>query len=550
MNEKGLEVKPIQRGLIDSAEGDVRSRVFSSDRTIKFLIIVLELALILVTIYLFQLERDHGLLRILPSLFFGFIVYNLVPVKYRLLFLFLLSVFTFALLIGLWNTVLLIAIGSCLILLCHLPIRYWARIVVVLIAGCLLAAVRMNWIETSWGDVIIPLIGSMFMFRMILYLYELGQKDQQPASIWQRLCYFFLLPNICFPLFPIVDYKTYLRTYLNEDEFNIYQKGTSWMFRGVTQLILYRIIYYYCVPSPIDVVDTGSLVVYLLTSYTLLLEISGQAHLIIGILCLFGFNLPQIFNKYFLASGFNDFWRRINIYWKDFVMKIFYYRVFFVFRKWGLKASTAITLLIIFGVTWLLHSYQYFWLEGRFPIKRVDGIFWGIFGVLVAINSFVQMSHKSKKSLGTQKWKFRDAFKKSFQIVIFFAFMCVLWSLWQSGSLPEWLSTVSAAKEIQMSEIGLILLVLASSIVLGALIQYPISRLEEAQEQPFYRKAIVVLVFTAAILTCRLFENYGSQGTKFAKFIGSIKESKLNKRDADAGERGYYGALQVHRLYK
>jgi alginate O-acetyltransferase complex protein AlgI len=389
-------------------------------------------------------------------------------------------------------------------------------------------------------------IGSMFMFRLILYMYELGQKDQAPASIWQRVCYFFLLPNICFPLFPIVDYKTYVRTYFNEDPFDIYQKGISWMFRGVVQLILYRIIYLYWTPAPTDVVDTGSLVVYLLSSYMLLLKISGQAHLIVGILCLFGFNLPAIFNNYFLANGFNDFWRRINIYWKDFVMKIFYYRVFFVFRKWGLKIATVITLLFIFFITWMLHSYQFFWLEGTFPIRRVDGLFWGIFGVLIAANSLIEIRKKGRKTLGNQKWTFGNAIKRSFQVVSFFTFMCILWSLWQSGFIREWISTVAAVKNVKGSEIGLILLVLGSTIFIGALIQYPFHKLLNQsffRKSSFYRTAFVIVAAASLILGCRMYNYYVSGNTKLARFVDSIKEPKLNKRDYEQGERGYYGAL-------
>lgn len=546
MNEKNLEVKPTQTDLIEGAANSIHSKTIFSDHFFKFLTVIFELALIVATIYLFQLERDHGFLRLLPSLFFGFIIYNLLPLKFRLPFLFILSVFTFIFIIGFWNTLLLMAIGSGLILICHLPIAYSKRIVLILLAGALLAAIRVNWIVTSWGSVILPIIGSMFMFRLILYIYELGQKDQEPANIWQRLCYFFLLPNVCFPLFPIVDYKTYVRSYFNADPIKIFQKGINWMFRGVTQLILYRIIYFFWVPSPVDVVDIGSLTVYLLTAYLLLLKISGQAHLIIGILCLFGFDLPQIFNKYFLANGFNDFWRRINIYWKDFVMKIFYYRVFFVFRKWDLRISTTITLLFIFLVTWLLHSYQYFWLQGTFPITRVDGIFWGIFGVLVAANSLVQIKYRSRKSLGSQKLRFVDAFKRSFQVISFFTFMCILWSFWQSDSIPEWISTVSAVKNTTLSEIGLIVLVLVSAIFVGAVIQYPFSKLQNLslfRKQSFYGAALVIIVVASAILGFRLYEYSTLEETKLVKFIHSIKEPRLNEWDAEMGERGYYEPL-------
>lgn len=168
----------IQRDLVNFAENGAQPWIFSSRNVIKFITIVFELALIVATIYLFQIERDHGFLRLLPSLFLGFILFNLIPPKFRLSFLFLLSVVTFTFIVGFWNTVLIVTIGSGLILLCHLPIPYFARVMAVVLAGGLLAALNINWIQTSWGNVIIPLVASMFMFRLILYLYELGQKDQ------------------------------------------------------------------------------------------------------------------------------------------------------------------------------------------------------------------------------------------------------------------------------------------------------------------------------------------------------------------------------------
>ena len=52
---------------------------------------------------------------------------------------------------------------------------------------------------------------------------------------------------------------------------------------------------------------------------------------------LFGFNLPETQSLYYLASSFTDFWRRINIYWKDFMMKVFYYPAFFGLKRSGTR---------------------------------------------------------------------------------------------------------------------------------------------------------------------------------------------------------------------
>ena len=56
----------------------------------------------------------------------------------------------------------------------------------------------------------------MFMFRMIIYLYEL-KHIKKPESLVDTLSYFFLLPNYCFMHFPVVDYRTMQRGYFADD---------------------------------------------------------------------------------------------------------------------------------------------------------------------------------------------------------------------------------------------------------------------------------------------------------------------------------------------
>jgi glycosyltransferase involved in cell wall biosynthesis len=59
--------------------------------------------------------------------------------------------------------------------------------------------------ESVW-----PVLATMFMFRMLIYLYEL-KHAKKPESLLDTLCYFFLLPNYCFLHFPVVDYRTLQR---------------------------------------------------------------------------------------------------------------------------------------------------------------------------------------------------------------------------------------------------------------------------------------------------------------------------------------------------
>jgi len=283
------------------------------------------------------------------------------------------------------------------------------------------------------------------MFRLIIYLYDL-RHEKKSATIWERLSYFFLLPNVCFLLFPVVDYQTFRRTYYNDDPYEIYQKGVLWMLRGVVHLLLYRLVYHHLVLSPSDVQGLGGLAQYVVTTYLLYLRISGQFHLIVGLLGLFGFNLPETHHLYYLASSFNDFWRRINIYWKDFMMKVFYYPVFMRLRRWGMTTGLVGATAVVFAGTWLLHSYQWFWLRGTFPLRATDALFWGILGLLVVVNSLWEARSKKKHSLGQRAWAFREALVHSAKTVGMFVLISLLWSLWSSPSIGEWVSLVSGCR--------------------------------------------------------------------------------------------------------
>ena len=299
-----------------------------------FIAVTLQLGLVMWGLYLFQIESSSGFLRLIPLIFGGFIVNALLPMALRRPFFVLLSLAAIYIIFGLVNSLWLIGIGAALLGLCHLPAPKWLRVTLVVIAGAGLTAMRADWFTTSWSVAILPVLGSMFMFRLALYLYDMD-NEKKKATLWERLAYFFMLPNVVFPFYPIVDYILFKRSFYNKDAISIYQKGVLWMLRGAIHLILYRVVYYYYTPAVEDIQGLGGVVLFIVSAYMLYLRVSGLFHLIIGIMCLFGFNLPETHKHYFLASSFNDYWRRINIYWKDFMMKLFFYPVYMKTRNWG-----------------------------------------------------------------------------------------------------------------------------------------------------------------------------------------------------------------------
>src|SRR5205085_4182745 len=95
------------------------------------------------------------------------------------------------------------------------------------------------------------ILGSMLMFRIIVYLYDLKNRNAE-FGLFRGMAYFFMLPNVCFPFFPIVDYKTFVRSHFAASPIRIYQVGLRWILRGVIHLLLARVVIQLGSMSPLD----------------------------------------------------------------------------------------------------------------------------------------------------------------------------------------------------------------------------------------------------------------------------------------------------------
>ena len=115
-----------------------------------------------------------------------------------------------------------------------------------------------------------------------------------------------------------------------------------------------------------------------------------------GMLHLFGYQLPETHHHYLLASGFTDYWRRINIYWKDFMVRIVFNPVVFRLKRRPQPLALAVATTAVFLTTWLLHAYQSYWLRGTWGFSVPDALFWGILGVLVLVG--VQLDARRPRS--------------------------------------------------------------------------------------------------------------------------------------------------------
>jgi D-alanyl-lipoteichoic acid acyltransferase DltB (MBOAT superfamily) len=212
------------------------------------------------------------------------------------------------------------------------------------------------------------------------------------------------------------------------------------MLLGLVQLLGYRFLNHRVRIGPDDVEGLATLARYLGANYLLYLHVAGQFHLACGVLHLFGHQLPETHHNFLLASSFTDYWRRINIYWKDFMVRVFFNPVVFRLKKRPQAVALAAATAVVFLTTWALHAYQSFWLSGRWNFSVPDALFWGVLGLLVMVNVQLDARRKKKPAAPEGEWATaRAGAIRAAKTAGTLATISLLWSLWTSQGVGPWL---------------------------------------------------------------------------------------------------------------
>lgn len=402
---------------------------------VGFLGLGAQLAALLAVFALYRVD-EGGFLRLTALAFGAFAIHYWLPFAWKEYWWIGVSVGGALLLLGAAVGGLVFASGLLIYGIVALRTSYRARLLLVLAVGALLTYGRA---AGAWGLPwqFWPAFGAVFMFRLMIYMYDLRFAKGRP-SLKEFCVYFFPLPNFYFLLFPVIDFQTLKRTYYQRDIHAVAQQGIVWMVRGAVQLSLYRVIYHLKPPfTPAEVTSFGSFALGAVAVYLLYLRVSGQFHVIVGLMHLFGYDLPETHRKYLLANSLTDFWRRINIYWKDFMVKLVYFPVYFRLRRGGETRAQVLATAAVFTATWALHSYQWFWLRGQVLFSWPDTFFWMILGVLVIANLLWEQRRPRRATYSV--WSARNVA----QVAATFSLIVLLWSMWNTTTLREWFEIVT-----------------------------------------------------------------------------------------------------------
>src|SRR5947209_10222341 len=154
------------------------------DRLRAFALTALQLALVLVIVYRFAIAAPNHFFPVLCVAAGGFLVHAWLPPRFRAAFFALLSLGGILFFLGWPNGATLIAVGGGLIAVCYLPVPLALRVALIVLVALVLSVLRLDYDRPFWA-----VLGSMFMFRLIVYLYELRRASRPPLDL--TVAYFF-----------------------------------------------------------------------------------------------------------------------------------------------------------------------------------------------------------------------------------------------------------------------------------------------------------------------------------------------------------------------
>lgn len=134
--------------------------------------LTLQLGLVLGLMRIYRLEPGRGFEVVAAPILTGFAVHSWLPDRFRLPWFLGLGLAAAGLLLrtdGIW----LVGLGLGIVGLCHLPLEWRTRAVLVATVAAGLAAARAGLVAVPWGNAVVPVLASMFMFPLILYMQDL-----------------------------------------------------------------------------------------------------------------------------------------------------------------------------------------------------------------------------------------------------------------------------------------------------------------------------------------------------------------------------------------
>jgi len=227
--------------------------------------------------------------------------------------------------------------------------------------------------------------------------------------------------------------------------------------------------------------------------------------------------------------------------------KMFFFPAFFMLRRRGASVVIAVSLSVfwVFLCTWLLHSWQTFWLLGRFPVTANDAWLWLGVGCCVAVNAVYDL--RRRKFPGPITW--RSDFSLAVRTVGMFLLVGLFWACWTKPGFLNTVRTLSASPTFLQGQ-SVVLLTLAATVAVGTLLAGMYRRWNASDTIKRDAKAEPVILFReSALLHCAALGAFLAMSSLIPgslpefRIATVVSELKTNAAASDDQLRGYYEDL-------
>ena len=182
--------------------------------------------------------------------------------------------------------------------------------------------------QWAWQAVILPIGISFIVFHKISYLVDVYQRKVEPRrSVAEFVLYLLLFPQLIAG--PIVRYHTIAAQITERVHSTDLMFQGLWRFTvGLAKKVLIANQLGYVVDTifaqPLTALDpTLAWIGILLYTLQIYFDFSGYSDMAIGIGMMFGFRLPENFNRPYTSKSITEFWRRwhisLSLFFRDYV---------------------------------------------------------------------------------------------------------------------------------------------------------------------------------------------------------------------------------------
>lgn len=167
-------------------------------------------------------------------------------------------------------------------------------------------------------DIILPLGVSFYTFQGVSYLVDIYRREVQPAALLDVLCFKMFFPQLIAG--PIVRASQFLPQLVASPVFSrdAFLGGLWLILIGLVKKLFFAnylaqalVDPVFADPASFSQIDIAAAIYgYAVQIYC---DFSGYSDMAIGLALLFGLTLPQNFDRPYLATSLQDFWRRWHI---------------------------------------------------------------------------------------------------------------------------------------------------------------------------------------------------------------------------------------------